>query len=169
MNAIDSGCNSVNSVNSTQICINNLQSAEEVDPAILKEKPDLQFYLTIGLFSYELQELFTPNTYNNFLGEVSLTNTLKRLLEAYEKFTFILFPICRTVPATDVSAAALINGISYEAPPSPLISQSQDLPEDQFCNIDNLPPGCNGTCSCTHMINIPLNSVVEIIMIDSCK
>ncbi|XP_076175600.1 uncharacterized protein LOC143150907 [Ptiloglossa arizonensis] len=138
MNAIDSGCNSVNSVNSTQICINNLQSAEEVDPAILKEKPDLQFYLTIGLFSYELQELFTPNTYNNFL-----------------------------VPATDVSAAALINGISYEAPPSPLISQSQDLPEDQFCNIDNLPPGCNGTCSCTHMINIPLNSVVEIIMIDS--
>ncbi|XP_076619283.1 uncharacterized protein LOC143340829 isoform X2 [Colletes latitarsis] len=136
LNAVQSSCNLLNP---TQLCINALQNAKPVHGAI-KRKPDLQFYLPIGLLRYSPQDIFRPNTYNNF-----------------------------QVPVPYVPSAALVDGISYMPAPSPPISQMQDLPPDQFCDSHNLPSRCrrNNTCACTHMLRVPLNSVVEIVMVDS--
>lgn len=55
------------------------------------------------------------------------------------------------------------------APPAPLISQYDDINPEQFCNGDNRPADCGQNCMCTHKIDIPLNSVVEIVLVDEGK
>lgn len=61
---------------------------------------------------------------------------------------------------------SLIDEISYMSPPAPLISQYDDINPDQFCNGDNRPADCGQNCMCTHKIDIPLNAVVEIVLVD---
>ena len=61
---------------------------------------------------------------------------------------------------------SLVDEISYVAPPSPPISQLHEIPSEQFCNGDNRPPNCGQNCECTHMIDIPLDAVVEVILVD---
>lgn len=55
------------------------------------------------------------------------------------------------------------------APPAPLISQYDDINPEQFCNGDNRPPNCGQNCMCTHKVDIPLNSVVEVVLVDEGK
>lgn len=64
---------------------------------------------------------------------------------------------------------SLIDEISYMAPPAPLISQYDDINPDQFCNGDNRPADCGPNCMCTHKVDIPLNAVVEVVMVDEGK
>lgn len=54
-------------------------------------------------------------------------------------------------------------------PPSPMISQIDDIPAEQFCNGDNPNPNCGPNCMCTHKIDIPLNAVVEIVLVDEVQ
>lgn len=61
---------------------------------------------------------------------------------------------------------SLIDEISYMAPPTPLISQYDDINPDQFCNGDNRPADCGQNCMCTHKVDIPLNAVVEVVLVD---
>ncbi|GJQ82110.1 Lac2 [Trypoxylus dichotomus] len=39
----------------------------------------------------------------------------------------------------------------------------------QFCNGDNRPPDCGQNCMCTHKIDIPLNAVVEVVLVDEVQ
>ena len=52
------------------------------------------------------------------------------------------------------------------APPAPLISQYDDINPEQFCNGDNRPANCGQNCMCTHKVDIPLNAVVEVVLVD---
>lgn len=61
---------------------------------------------------------------------------------------------------------SLVDEISYSAPPAPPLSQMHELSPDLFCNGDNRPPNCAVDCRCTHMIDVPLNSIVEIVLVD---
>lgn len=61
---------------------------------------------------------------------------------------------------------SLIDGISYKSPSAPMISQINDIPPEQFCHGDNLPPNCTSDCTCTHKIDIPLNAIVEVVLVD---
>lgn len=72
-------------------------------------------------------------------------------------------------PINNLSVAAIVDGISNIFPPSPPISQLNDIPADILCpDSNNLPARCDGftICHCAHFINIPLNSLVEIIVAD---
>lgn len=64
----------------------------------------------------------------------------------------------------------MINNISSTGPSSPPLTQLEDTPADAFCNAENLPAHCRpgAPCTCIHLIKIPLNSIVEIILIDEC-
>lgn len=64
---------------------------------------------------------------------------------------------------------SLVDEISYLTPPAPLISQYQDINPEQFCNGDNRPADCGQNCMCTHKIDVPLNSIVEIVIVDEGK
>lgn len=61
---------------------------------------------------------------------------------------------------------SLIDEIRYMAAPAPLISQYDNTNPEQFCNGDNRPADCGQNCMCTHKIDIPLNAVVEIVLVD---
>ncbi|KAK9889606.1 hypothetical protein WA026_006979 [Henosepilachna vigintioctopunctata] len=64
---------------------------------------------------------------------------------------------------------SLVDGISYMSPPAPLISQYDDNNPEQFCNGDEKPPECGANCMCTHKIDIPLNAIVEIVLVDEVQ
>ncbi|XP_031843304.2 uncharacterized protein LOC116431677 [Nomia melanderi] len=124
-----------------QYCVSNLKNARQVDTAILSEKPDLKLFLPIGAFTFNENDVFKPNTYNKFI-----------------------------VPFPGIHVTELINNITFQFPPSPPLSQLDDIPEDQFCNGNNLPKDCNSTlCHCTHLVEIPLDAVVELVILDSFR
>lgn len=66
MNNINEVCDGTNP---NVICIKNLQSADPVDPRILAEKTDLQFFLPFTFYSYNKNELYKPGIYHHFLGK----------------------------------------------------------------------------------------------------
>ncbi|XP_078042066.1 uncharacterized protein LOC144472650 [Augochlora pura] len=119
------------------VCVSQLKSAEPVDEVVLQAEPDQTFYLPISVVHHNLQQFFTPNTYKSFL-----------------------------VPIPNEVASQLIDSLTYESAPAPPISQPEDIPIGQFCNSQNLPRGCTVNCTCTHMIDIAFNAIVEIILVD---
>lgn len=72
------------------------------------------------------------------------------------------------VPPGGFLASSKINGISFEFPSSPLLSQRNDISDGTLCNGTHKPSKCADamTCSCAHMYSVPLNSIVEIILLD---
>ncbi|XP_043518680.1 laccase-5-like [Frieseomelitta varia] len=126
--------------NPEEICISKLKSGTPIDEGLTQPETDLQFYIPVGFINYDTKDLFQPNRYDTFLSAVP--------------------------PAV---SAATLDGIIYANPPSPLISQISDIPSDQVCNSQNLPSKCNGNCSCTNTLKFPLNSTVEIILVDSSQ
>lgn len=77
-----------------------------------------------------------------------------------------LFLFHFSVAPTGDHVISLIDEISYLSPPAPLLSQYDDINPEQFCNGDNRPADCGTNCMCTHKIDIPLNAVVEIVLVD---
>lgn len=64
---------------------------------------------------------------------------------------------------------SLIDEVSYISPPSPMLSQYKDIPEEFYCNGDNRPTDCGENCQCTHKIDIPLNAIVEVVLVDEVQ
>lgn len=64
---------------------------------------------------------------------------------------------------------SLIDEISFISPPSPILSQYDDIPTTYFCNGDNRPANCAENCECTHKIDLPLNALVEVVLIDEVQ
>lgn len=73
--------------------------------------------------------------------------------------------------AGGAETVGLIANISNVFPTSPLISQRDEIPENTFCSSSNLPERCKDEpfCDCTHIEEIPMNSVVEIVLVDEGK
>ncbi|XP_012225378.2 uncharacterized protein [Linepithema humile] len=122
------------------ICVSNLNSIGPIDKNILQQEPDLKFYLPVSFYQYAPQEFFQPNNMYMVSEDGNLLN-------------------------------AVVDGISFKFPPSPPLSQPEDIPSNQYCNENTLFEHCpgNGACTCTHKLNIPLNSIVEILLIDELQ
>ncbi|XP_032673769.1 laccase-4-like [Odontomachus brunneus] len=123
------------------ICVSNLDSKNEIDERILQKEPDLKFYLPVGFEEYTQQEVFEPNYYRKFM-----------------------------VAKGESPINALIDGISFTFPPSPPLSQPMDMSNNQYCNRDTLQDYCkDDVCTCTHTLDIPNDSVVEILLVDELQ
>ncbi|XP_066261010.1 uncharacterized protein stw isoform X1 [Euwallacea similis] len=122
------------------VCVNQLKNAREVDRALLVEKPNVKIFLPFRFHVYTPQDLFNPNTYNRHL----------------------------VAPNGD-HVISLIDEISHMSPPAPLLSQYDEIDPEQFCNGDNRPPNCGPNCMCTHKIDIPLNAIVEVVLVDEVQ
>ncbi|KAB0803227.1 hypothetical protein PPYR_00197 [Photinus pyralis] len=133
--SLDSNCDETQE---NAICVSELHSAKQIDEGILKVEPDVKLFLPFSLYTYEDEELFNRNEFNNFF-----------------------------VPLGGDHMAGLMNNISYVPPPSPLLSQFAELNPNQFCT--NLKMDCQGMCRCTHLLKLPLNGVIELILIDQLK
>lgn len=64
-----------------------------------------------------------------------------------------------------------IDGITNVSPTSPLLTQANNIPRLEICEGSKKPKKClnNPVCECTHILRIPLNSSVEIIMYDESR
>ncbi|XP_029171325.1 laccase-1-like [Nylanderia fulva] len=123
------------------ICMSNMESAIPVDKGILKKKPDAQFYLSFKFHQYDLQDLFAPNHFYKFIVGPGFTHT-----------------------------AAVINDIMFQFPSSPPLSQLRDIPPDRICNETHKPDSCgDDICSCTHIIKLPYNGIIELVIVDETK
>lgn len=80
-------------------------------------------------------------------------------------FHFFSFLPLQVAPTGD-HVISLIDEISYLSPPAPLTSQFHEINPEQFCNGDNRPANCGPNCMCTHKIDIPLNAIVEMVLVD---
>ncbi|KAI7815036.1 laccase [Rhyzopertha dominica] len=122
------------------ICVSQLRNAKKIDEALLQERPDVKIFLPFRFLFYKPEELFIPHTYNKFLAAVGGFHVI-----------------------------SLVDEISYAAAPAPPLSQLEDIPPDQFCNGDNRPPDCGKNCECTHTVDIPLNAIVEVVLVDEVQ
>ncbi|EEB11257.1 multicopper oxidase, putative [Pediculus humanus corporis] len=65
-----------------------------------------------------------------------------------------------------------INNLTMLLPSSPLVSQSYQISPDSFCDENFIPEKCkknlveNFPCECVHVVKIPLNSVVELVLVN---
>ncbi|CAB0002371.1 unnamed protein product [Nesidiocoris tenuis] len=77
------------------------------------------------------------------------------------------------VVISQVGLIPRLNNITFAFPSSPLLSQPNDINvDDQLCTDAHLPDRCSAlspACECTQIVNIPLKSSVEIIMINKDK
>lgn len=70
MNPLDARCNVQRD---DAVCVSQLKNAQNIDPAILQERPDVKIFLPFRFFVYRPEMLFQPNTYNRYLGKAVLT------------------------------------------------------------------------------------------------
>lgn len=159
MNPLDAQCNRQRN---DAICVSQLKSALEIDRGILAEKPDVKIFLPFRFYLYRPEELFQPNTYNRFLGMLETSHFNMN-------YNFHVFFLANLVAPTGDHVISLIDEISYLSAPAPLTSQFNDINPEQFCNGDNRPADCGPNCMCTHKIDIPLNAVVEVVLVDEGK
>ncbi|KAG5670509.1 hypothetical protein PVAND_000768 [Polypedilum vanderplanki] len=139
MNPLDAMCDEPRP---DAVCVNNLQSAKPVESDVLTKDPDISIFLPFRFHVYKPTELFKPNSYHNYL-----------------------------VAFDGDHLVSLIDEISYTGPTAPLLSQYYDNDPNSFCNGDNRPANCDKSvdCKCVHKVDIPLNAVVEIVLIDEVQ
>lgn len=122
--------------NEEVISIPELNALVEDDEA-LKKVPDYQFYI-----SYDFHKKNNPHFY---------ADTMYEFFPGHKKFVL-------TTPQ--------LNHISMKLLPFPLLSGRDQINPATFCNDSTMTNCENKYCECTHVLQVPLNSVVELILID---
>ncbi|XP_073980604.1 uncharacterized protein [Rhodnius prolixus] len=116
-----------------QLCVFQLRTVQPPTKELSMPQGDLRIPLIIDEYNYDVQELFVPGKFKTYFY----------------------------APTLKVPFRAMVNNISYASPSSPLISQYNDIPEDDFCQ-----PQCTRapTCICTYIVKVPLNFVVDVVL-----
>ncbi|KAJ4431307.1 hypothetical protein ANN_19904 [Periplaneta americana] len=126
----------------TGVCISQLESLNKIDKRIYSNNPDYNIEIKFGFHGPSVEELF--------------------LTESYPRY----------VQATSESLVIpWINRIQMKTPASPLQTQFSDIPEGMFCPNDTdgmptCPADTKDYCTCVPTIKIPLNSLVQFVLID---
>jgi hypothetical protein len=107
--------------------------------------PDHRFFLGFDNYRVETQLVYRPNNY-----DYHFMNT-----------------------RDDVVLIGAVNNLTFNFPSISLLSQTDEIKEDMFCNSTYRPASCEGLqiCPCVHRIKIELDSLVELIIVDEteCK
>lgn len=62
-----------------------------------------------------------------------------------------------------------INGMSFKYPPSPILSQPDNILERSVCSLDKRSSECADTplfCECLQLLQVPSRRTIEIILIN---
>ncbi|XP_066596702.1 uncharacterized protein [Prorops nasuta] len=124
--------------NNGRLCVNQMQSFDQVDPRILRVNPDLQLILPFDFVSYNstLTTFFGPKKYDKFFADVSLS-------------------VMRNISYVEPISPLISQREGYKSlcNPNQLIQECRN-------------PGKYTACSCTHTYNITLDSIVEVVIYD---
>uniref|UniRef100_A0A1B6DQZ8 Laccase n=1 Tax=Clastoptera arizonana TaxID=38151 RepID=A0A1B6DQZ8_9HEMI len=118
-------------------CVVDLRSTERAPEELLEVEPDVTIHWGFGFHFFTDEELYNNPDYPTFLQ------------------------------SPDPVVASYVNGIVNSLPPSPLLTQYNDIPENVICDPVNTPMETwDEHRECAHIIKVPMNSVVEIIIFD---
>ncbi|XP_054289636.1 uncharacterized protein LOC129004939 [Macrosteles quadrilineatus] len=117
-------------------CISQLEGVLRTPPQVLRPTPDVRILLTFDFYIFQNEELFYSGTFHDYF-----------------------------VAPSGSHIAGQMNNLSYASPPSPLLTQLYDIPPDMFCQNAECPVDGSRVCDCTHVIRVPLNSVVEFMLV----
>ncbi|XP_053593021.1 uncharacterized protein LOC103578078 [Microplitis demolitor] len=140
-NPLDASCNPEEGT----ICSSNLKTAAPFDEEILKVQPDVQIRLP-----------FWHHNYNR-------TNTFDILYNPDPKKYAKYFLALHNNPLVSV-----VDDIIFKTPSAPPLTEPEgrnyfcDGPDSDYCKAKN----GSMHCSCTHVRNIPLHSIVEVVIYD---
>uniref|UniRef100_A0A1B6CMC5 Plastocyanin-like domain-containing protein n=1 Tax=Clastoptera arizonana TaxID=38151 RepID=A0A1B6CMC5_9HEMI len=127
-----------NSSNTNGICVSRLRSVNRAPLNVLRPVPDVQIIWGFGFHFYPNNELYNNDNYHLFLQS----------------------------PGPVVGST--INGIINNLPPSPLLTQYADIPAGTICDPELQPISqWSNHRECAHVIKLPVNSVVEILIVDT--
>ncbi|KAG4066071.1 hypothetical protein HA402_001318 [Bradysia odoriphaga] len=137
LNALNKGSGHVDSVS-----IAELTSLDKVHPKLLLPNADFQFYVYYDFYDSSNPHFNDPNLYAN-----DAMTTIEN--------QFI---------------GPQLNRIAMKMPSSPLLVAKDNLDESGFCNetsLMNKNIDCvEQFCECTHVLQVPLNASVELIIVD---
>ncbi|XP_031333114.1 laccase-4-like isoform X2 [Photinus pyralis] len=133
----------INSLNTApgkrnSVSIVELQSLDvDWDPC-LKDVPDYKFFI-----SYDFYKIDNPHFHKSGLYGYADVLDVQQQLQTPQ-----------------------LNHISLKLPSFPLLPGRNQLDTSLFCNKSNTVHCNESYCECTHVLQVPLNSVVELILID---
>ncbi|KYN02752.1 Laccase-1 [Cyphomyrmex costatus] len=115
----------------------------------LEEKADETIYVPFdaNTFSFLTDEM-TDNSYNFYIS---------RYYPAYLSLK------------KDAIRIPQINGMSFKYPPSPILSQPENILEKSICTLNKRSSGCADTplfCECLQLFQVPPRKTIEIILIN---
>ncbi|XP_055539968.1 uncharacterized protein LOC129726845 [Wyeomyia smithii] len=137
LNALNKGTGLVDTLS-----IAETSSRDQEDLLLLKEKTDYKFYVYYDFYAKDNPHFHVPDLYG-FKDVINSTNRL---------FT------------------PQLNHISMRMPSEPMMPGKDRLDESLFCNASSLmQQGINCReefCQCSHVLQVPLNATVEMVLID---
>lgn len=137
LNALNKGTGHVESVS-----IAELTGLDEVHPKLLQPKADFQFYVYYDFYDRSNPHFNDPNLY----GNDAMTTIENQFI------------------------GPQLNRIAMKMPSYPLLVAKDYLDESGFCNetsLMNKNIDCiEEFCECTHVLQVPLNASVELILVD---
>ncbi|XP_046614059.1 laccase-1-like [Neodiprion virginianus] len=123
--------------NNATISIPLLYSLDPDDEANTKD-PDYQFYISYDFYAKDNPHFHRKDLY----GFHKVINNSQRVFTPQ------------------------LNYISMKLPEFPLLSQREAIRPDQFCNESSVTNCEDNYCACTHVLQVKLGSVVELVLID---
>ncbi|KAJ3666315.1 hypothetical protein Zmor_001765 [Zophobas morio] len=123
--------------NSSYVSMPQLHSLDQWDDS-LQEKADFQYYVSYDFYKMNHPVFHKENTYGFF----NVTDPMQQVLTPQ------------------------LNYISMKLQSFPLLPQRNQIEENMLCNETTVQDCENKFCECTHIVNIPLNTVVEMVLID---
>lgn len=124
------------------ISIAELTNSEADDPRLLTETTDFKFYVYYDFYAKNNPHFHVPDLY----GFHQVQNTSNRLFTPQ------------------------LNHITMKMPSFPLMMNTDLIDDSQFCNASSLAAkgvDCQSQfCECPHVLQVPLNATVEMILID---
>lgn len=137
LNALNKGTGQVESVS-----IAELTGLDEVHPKLLQPNTDFQFYVYYDFYDRSNPHFNDPDLYAN------------------DAMTMI----------ENQFIGPQLNRIAMKMPSNPLLVAKDSLDESGFCNetsLINKNIDCSEEfCECTHVLQVPLNASVELILVD---
>ncbi|XP_058451938.1 uncharacterized protein LOC131430754 [Malaya genurostris] len=128
--------------NTDSLSIAETTSRDQEDLLLLNEKTDYKFYVYYDFYAKDNPHFHVPDLYG-FKDVINNTNRL---------FT------------------PQLNHISMRMPPVPMMPGKDQLDESLFCNASSLMEqgrNCQQEfCQCSHVLQVPLNATVEMVLID---
>lgn len=149
----------------SSIDIPSLKAMAPNDEAV-SGRVDQQIYITFDSNRVDNFYFHRKHLYGFYQGKNS--NIVEKTFLNF--FLILIIFFFYSVPTEKRQSTVQLNHITLKLPSFPLLSQTELIKPGSFCNSSSVSPSCKTEfCDCTHVLQIKLNNVVEIVFVNEGK